>query len=73
MYFAVKMLFNSEEVKSNLQDLEAEEKKQDIYVFTVKGKENITAYCRQLLKEADQYVISSTIASPSFVIDSKTS
>lgn len=46
-----------EEVKSNLQDLEAEEKKQDIYVFTVKGKENITAYCRQLLKEADQYVI----------------
>lgn len=46
-----------EEVKSNLQDLEAAEKKQDIYVFTVKGKENITSYCRQLLKEADQYVI----------------
>lgn len=46
-----------EEVKSNLQDLEAEEKKQDIYVFTVKGKENIVAYCRQLLKEANQYVI----------------
>lgn len=46
-----------EEVKSNLQDLEAEEKKQEIYVFTVKGKENITAYCRQLLKEASQYVM----------------
>lgn len=46
-----------EEVKNNLQDLEAEEKKQDIYVFTVKGKENITAYCRQLIKEANQYVI----------------
>ena len=46
-----------EEVKSNLQDLEAEENKQDIYVFTVKGKENIVAYCRQLLNEADQYVI----------------
>lgn len=46
-----------EEVKSDLQELEAEEKKQDIYVFTVKGKENITTYCRQLLKEASQYVI----------------
>ena len=46
-----------EDVKSNLQDLEAEENKQDIYVFTVKGEENIVAYCRQLLNEADQYVI----------------
>lgn len=46
-----------EEVKSDLQDLEAEERKQEIYVFTVKGKENITAYCRQLLKEADKYVL----------------
>ena len=46
-----------EEVKSDLQDLEAEERKQEIYVFTVKGKENITAYCRQLLKEADRYVL----------------
>jgi len=34
-----------------------EEKKQEIYVFTVKGKENITAYCRQLIKEASQYVM----------------
>lgn len=46
-----------EEVKSDLQDLEAEEKKQEVYVFTVKGKENITAYCRQLLKEAEQHVM----------------
>ncbi len=46
-----------EEVKSDLYDLEAEEKKQEIYVFTVKGKENITAYCRQLIKEASQYVM----------------
>ena len=46
-----------EEVKGGLQELESEEKKQDIYVFTVKGKENITAYCRQLIKEAGQYVI----------------
>ena len=46
-----------EEVKHGLQDLEAEDTKQDIYVFTVKGKENITAYCRRLIKEADQYVL----------------
>ncbi|MDE7185166.1 MAG: TrmB family transcriptional regulator, partial [Lachnospiraceae bacterium] len=46
-----------EQVRSDLQELEAEEQKQDIYVFTVKGKENITAYCRQLIKEAGQYVI----------------
>lgn len=46
-----------EEVKTNLQSLEAEDKKQEIYVFTVKGMENITAYCRQLLKEADHHVI----------------
>lgn len=46
-----------EEVKDELQEIEAEEKKQDIYVFTVKGKESITAYCEQLLKEAENYVI----------------
>ncbi|MDE6600851.1 MAG: TrmB family transcriptional regulator [Lachnospiraceae bacterium] len=46
-----------EEIKNDLQDLEAEEKRQEIYVFTVKGKENITAYCRQLIKEASQYVM----------------
>lgn len=41
----------------DLKALETEEKKQDIYVFTVKGKENITAYCKQLLKEARNYVM----------------
>lgn len=46
-----------EEVTTDLQELEMEEKRQDIYVFTVKGKENITAYCRRLLKEADSYVL----------------
>lgn len=46
-----------EEVKRGLQDLEMEDSKQDIYVFTVKGKENISAYCRRLIKEADQYVM----------------
>lgn len=46
-----------EEVKVELQALEAEEKKQDIYVFTVKGKENIAAYCRQMINEAKDYVI----------------
>lgn len=48
-----------EEVKNDLQSLEAEDKKQEIYVFTVKGMENITAYCRQLLKEAKHHVITS--------------
>lgn len=48
---------NYEEVKTDLEGLETEGKKQDIYVFTVKGMENITAYCRQLLKEAKHHVI----------------
>lgn len=46
-----------EEIKNDLQNLEAEEKKQEIYVFTVKGKESIMAYCRQLIKEASRYVM----------------
>jgi sugar-specific transcriptional regulator TrmB len=46
-----------EEVKNDLQNLETEDKKQEIYVFTVKGMENITAYCRQLLKEAKHHAI----------------
>lgn len=45
-----------DEVSVELQALE-EEKKQDIYVFTIKGKENITAYCKQLIKEANSYVL----------------
>ncbi len=45
-----------DEVSVELQALE-EEKKQEIYVFTVKGKENITAYCKQLIKEAKRYVL----------------
>ena len=46
-----------EEVKVDLQNLETEEKNQDIYVFTVKGSENIAAYCRQLLAEASHHVL----------------
>ena len=46
-----------EDVKVNLEELETEDKKQEIYVFTVKGTENITAYCRQLLKGAEHHVI----------------
>ncbi|MDO4167472.1 MAG: helix-turn-helix domain-containing protein, partial [Eubacteriales bacterium] len=45
-----------DEISVELQALEVEEK-QDIYVFTVKGKENITTYCKQLLKEASHYVL----------------
>lgn len=45
------------EVKNDLQDLESEENKQEIYVFTVKGAENITVYCKQLLKEADHHIM----------------
>lgn len=46
-----------EEVKNDLQSLETGDKNQDIYVFTVKGMENITAYCMELLKEASHHVI----------------
>lgn len=46
-----------EDVADALNQLEMEADKRDIYVFTVKGKENILSYCRQLLKEADQYVM----------------
>lgn len=46
-----------EDVANALVELETEANKQDVYVFTVKGKENITSYCRQLLKGASQYVM----------------
>ncbi len=46
-----------EDVANALCELENGANKQDIYVFTVKGKENIISYCRQLLKEAAQYVM----------------
>ena len=46
-----------DDVTNALSDLETEADKQDIYVFTVKGKENIISYCRQLLKGANQYVM----------------
>lgn len=46
-----------EDVATALSELETEVNKQDIYVFTVKGRENIISYCRQLLNEASQYVM----------------
>lgn len=46
-----------EDVSTHLQELEKEEKKQEVYVFTVKGVDNITAYCRQLLKDANHHVV----------------
>lgn len=46
-----------ENVTNALNDLETEANKQEVYVFTVKGKENIISYCRQLLKEGKQYVM----------------
>ncbi|NBH15757.1 TrmB family transcriptional regulator [Lachnospiraceae bacterium] len=46
-----------EDVTNALVGLETEANKQNVYVFTVKGKENITSYCRQLLKGASQYVM----------------
>lgn len=46
-----------EDVKVHLQELEAQEKRDEIYVLTVKGKENILAYCRQLLKEARHHIV----------------
>ena len=46
-----------EDVTNALNKLEMEADKRDIYVFTVKGKENIISYCRQLLRDASQYVM----------------
>lgn len=46
-----------EDVTNALHKLEMEADKRDIYVFTVKGKENIISYCRQLLREASRYVM----------------
>ena len=46
-----------DDVTNALRELETEANKQEIYVFTVKGKQNIVSYCRQLLKEANQYVM----------------
>lgn len=46
-----------DDVSSALREFEAEANKQDIYVFTIKGKENIISYCTQLLKDANQYVM----------------
>lgn len=46
-----------EDVTNALNKLEMEADKRDIYVFTVKGKENIISYCRQLLRDARQYVM----------------
>lgn len=46
-----------EKVKNDLQNLELEENKQKIYVFTVKGAENIAVYCKQLLKEAAHHIV----------------
>lgn len=46
-----------QEVKDDLQNLESEENKQKIYVFTVKGAENIMIYCKQLLKEANHHIM----------------
>lgn len=48
---------NFDDVTNALRELETEANKQEIYVFTVKGKQNIVSYCRQLLKEANQYVM----------------
>lgn len=48
---------NFDDVTNALRELETEANKQEVYVFTVKGEQNIVSYCRQLLKEAKQYVM----------------
>lgn len=48
---------NFDDVANALRELETEASKQEVYVFTVKGKQNIISYCSQLLKEAKQYVM----------------
>lgn len=48
---------NFDDVTNALKELETEANKQEFYVFTVKGKENIISFCNQLLSEAKQYVM----------------
>lgn len=48
---------NFDDVTNALRELETEANKQEIYVFTVKGKQNIVSYCKELLKEANRYVM----------------
>ena len=45
------------EVKVSLEELEKKGENKEIYVFTVKGKENISTYCMQLLAEASHHVV----------------
>lgn len=48
---------NFDDVTNILRELETEVNKQDIYVFTVKGTQNIVSYCRQLIREANKYIM----------------
>jgi len=47
--------FNS--IEKELMSIEAEDKKQDNYVSTVRGEKNILAFCRNLIRDAKKKVI----------------
>ncbi|WP_411680926.1 TrmB family transcriptional regulator [Clostridium thailandense] len=48
---------NYNHVEKELKAIEAQEKKEEIYVSTVKGEKNILAFCRNLICDAKQKVI----------------
>lgn len=44
-------------VEKELRDIETKDKKQDSYVSTLKGENNILAFCRNLIRDAKEKVI----------------
>lgn len=48
---------NYGEVEKELKQIEAKEKKDDIYVSTVKGEKNILTFCRNLMNDAKEQVV----------------
>jgi len=52
-----KWIADYNDVEKELKTIEAQETKQDSYVSTVRGGENILAFCRNLLREAQQKVL----------------
>lgn len=44
-------------IETELKAIESHDKKQDIYVSTIKGEQNIIAFCKNLIRDAKQKVI----------------
>ncbi|OOM77347.1 TrmB family transcriptional regulator [Clostridium sp. BL-8] len=48
---------NYDDVRKELRQIEAKEKKDEIYVSTVKGEKNILTFCRNLITDAKEQVV----------------